>query len=328
MSYHHPPMSSFYYRMEGLSDAWMESAGNTANFTSLPPGTYTFQASRTNSFDVENSTLTLIVRPPFYQTFWFRFVVILLISGGFAAILLVYIHQLKLKHKSARFEQRLLLSQMNPHFVFNSLSAIQSFIYTNDVSEASDYLSDFSRLMRLILENSRSEEVALSREVQALKLYLRLQKLRFFDKFEYEIITDPAIVMQRVMIPPMLIQPFIENSIEHGIMHKTSKGNIKLEIILYDDYIEAIITDDGVGIRRSGEINEARNYEHHSMATSITNERLHNLYKRGRKGAGIKISERSETEGAEGARVVLKIPYRLKKRGKENDISDIIFRED
>ena len=328
MSYHHPPFTRFYYRMEGLSDTWMESTGNTADFTSLSPGTYTFQASRSNSYDIDNSTLTVIVKPPFYQTFWFRFVSFLFISGGLGAILLTYIHQLKLKHKSARFEQRLLLSQMNPHFVFNSLSAIQSFIYTNDVSEASDYLSDFSRLMRLILENSRSEEVALSREIQALRLYLRLQKLRFFDKFEYEIITDPAIVMQRVMIPPMLIQPFIENSIEHGIMHKREKGFLTLEINLCDGHLEAIVTDDGVGIARSGEINAGRNNDHRSMATAITNERLHNLYKRGRKNAGIKISDRLGTDGAEGTRVVLKIPYRLKRRGKESDISDIIFRED
>lgn len=330
MNYHHPPLTTFYYRMEGLSDSWMRSTGNTANFTSLPPGTYRFQASRDREgrYDPSNSSLTIIVKPPFHQTLWFRLSLFVIIAGGIATVFAIYINQLKLKHKSARFEQKLLLSQMNPHFVFNSLSAIQSFIYTNDASEASDYLSDFSRLMRLILENSRSEEVTLSREIQALKLYFRLQKLRFFEKFDYEIILDPGMVSQRVMIPPMLIQPFIENSIEHGILRKKDKGFISLEIEMKDDHILAIITDDGVGLARAREINAGRNKNHHSLATSITNERLLNLYKRTGRTAGFEIIDRHDTEGVAGTRVVLKIPYILKTAFRDNGVNDIIFRED
>ncbi|MGF1587461.1 MAG: two-component regulator propeller domain-containing protein [Bacteroidales bacterium] len=330
LSYHHPPLTRFYYKMAGLSDTWMESRGNTASFTSLPPGTYRFQLSSYSNGGTGNSdsTLTVIVRPPFHQSLWFRLLLFLVVAGGITAMVAIYIHQLKLRHRSAKFEQRLLLSQMNPHFVFNSLSAIQSYIYTSDAAEASDYLSDFSRLMRLILENSRSEEVPLSREVQALKLYFRLQKLRFFDKFDYEVVVDPAIVMQQVMIPPMLIQPFIENSIEHGMLHKQEKGLITLKIRSQGSYLEVIITDDGVGIKKSAEINIIRKRDHVSMATSITNERLHNLIRRGSKRAGLEITDRMESEGISGTRVVLAVPYTLREPAKDNGINDVIFRED
>ncbi len=330
LSYHHPPLTRFYYRMAGLSDTWMESRGNTASFTSLPPGTYRFDLSSqiNGSSDQGDSTLTVIVSPPFHQALWFRLLLFLLVAGGIAAMVAAYIHQLKLRHRSAKFEQRLLLSQMNPHFVFNSLSAIQSFIYTNDASEASDYLSDFSRLMRLILENSRSEEVSLSREVQALKLYFRLQKLRFFDKFDYEVVVDSPVAIQQVMIPPMLIQPFIENSIEHGMLHKKEKGLITLEIRFNNNHLEVIVTDDGVGIKRSAEINALRKREHVSMATSITTERLHNLVRRGRRNAGLEITDRMENEGISGTRVVLSIPYTLREPSKDNGINEVMFRED
>jgi ligand-binding sensor domain-containing protein len=330
MSYHHPALTSFYYRLSGLNENWMESRGNSVDFTNLHPGTYTFYAalSMEEKPETAENSLTIIVIPPVHQTLWFRLLLIILITGGLSAVLATYIHQLNLKHRSARFEQRLLLSQMNPHFVFNSLSAVQSFIYTSNPSEASDYLSDFSRLMRLILENSRAEEVPLSRELQALKLYFRLQKLRFFDKFDYEIIVSPEIATQMVLIPPMLIQPFIENSIEHGILHKEAKGFVTLEITMEKDYITASVTDDGIGLARSREINAGRDKNHHSLATSITSERLNNLYKKGRKKTKLDIFDRYETEGVNGTRVDLMIPCRIIAVTQTNDVNAIIFRED
>ncbi|MCH8318855.1 MAG: tetratricopeptide repeat protein, partial [Bacteroidetes bacterium] len=124
------------------------------------------------------------------------------------------------KHKNIELEQKLLRSQMNPHFIFNSLTSIQSFIYKHNSAEAGKYLSSFARLMRLILENSRQEYVSLEKEITTLDHYLTLQKLRFVNKFTYAIDVDPNIDIETMAIPPMLAQPFIENALEHGIRNK------------------------------------------------------------------------------------------------------------
>jgi tetratricopeptide (TPR) repeat protein len=139
--------------------------------------------------------------------------VLILIIGG----LMIRYNKTIAKHKNALLEQKLLRSQMNPHFIFNSLIAIQSFIYENNALTAGNYLSKFADLMRLILENSRQEYVKFEKEKKTLELYLELQALRFDQKFNYSIEVDPSIEMKGLKIPPMLAQPFLENAIEHGI---------------------------------------------------------------------------------------------------------------
>ncbi len=245
------------------------------------------------------------------DSIWTIPAVILIITGCAAATLLIYFSQLKARNQYARLEQKLLLSQMNPHFIFNCLSAIQSLIYTKNPGQACDYLTDFSRLMRLVLENSRCEEVPLSNEILALRAYLKLQKLRLAGKLDYKIVYDPSINIGRVMISPMLIQPFLENSIEHGILHKEGKGHISLEIKVKDDHVVAVVTDDGIGFTRAGEINSCRDMGHQSMATSIISERLLNLYSRGEKNAKLVITDRYKGEGIAGTKVELTIPCRM-----------------
>ena len=125
--------------------------------------------------------------------------------------------RLKAKHKSVDLEQKLLRSQMNPHFIFNSLIAIQSYIYKKDPVQAGDFLAKFADLVRIILEASRVEFVKLTKEIKMLNLYFELQNLRFENKFEYKIEVSDDIDAENISIPPMLAQPFIENAIEHGI---------------------------------------------------------------------------------------------------------------
>ena len=181
-------------------------------------------------------------------------------------------HQkLKTRQEALELEQQLLRSQMNPHFIFNALQAIHNYILSASPEEAGKYLSKFARLMRMILENSRKASIPFASETEFLGHYLRLQKLRFEDKFDYKIEVDPNIMPDIMHIPPMLAQPFIENSIIHGVVPKPGKGNILISFSLKKEYILFTIEDDGVGMEKAA---EQEREEHTSYAIRITRERL------------------------------------------------------
>ncbi len=179
--------------------------------------------------------------------------------------------KLKTRQEALMLEQRLLRSQMNPHFIFNALQAIHNYILIASPEEAGKYLAKFARLMRMILENSRETSIPFARETEFLDHYLKLQKLRFEDKFDYKIVVDPDIMPDIMHVPPMLAQPFIENSILHGVVPKPGKGNILISFSLKKGYILFTIEDDGVGMEEdAGQERE----EHTSYAIRITRERL------------------------------------------------------
>src|SRR6185295_6580718 len=139
-------------------------------------------------------------------------------------------------------EMKALRAQMNPHFIFNSLHSINKYVMENDRENASAYLSKFSNLMRLILENSREHEVALAEDLHALELYIQLESLRFKNKFKYLIETDPAIDKENTLIPPLLLQPFVENAIIHGIQNKES-GLIRISVKKENNMIKCAVED-------------------------------------------------------------------------------------
>ena len=207
-------------------------------------------------------------------------------------IILLYIRQrrLKTKQKTVLLEQRLLRSQMNPHFIFNSLTAIQSYILKSKPAEGAKYLSKFAVLIRIVLEHSRIEYVPVEKEIESLKYYMDLQKLRYENQFQYEIIKDEGIHFDNCLIPPMLAQPFIENAVEHGIAPSKKEGFIKISFLKKNDkMIEFKVEDNGVGISNTS-IN--RNNElHHSLATQITKERLDLLNKNKKEKIFLEVKE-------------------------------------
>jgi sensor histidine kinase YesM len=237
--------------------------------------------------------------------------IILVISGLIIVISVLYILDFKKKYQKRIFEleQRFLLTQMNPHFVFNSLTAIQSYIFRNEPYLAGKYLANFSKLVRLILENSRKDLIPISKEVETLTHYLELQSLRFEEKFEYSINIDSDIDVEHQTIPPMLAQPFIENAIEHGIIHLSKKGIIKISFILLSSQILLEVEDNGVGFEKSMQINQKKK-EHESLAIRITNERLQNLKKVYRKQVKMEIKDLSQESaiGEHGTLIRFTIP--------------------
>jgi tetratricopeptide (TPR) repeat protein len=211
--------------------------------------------------------------------------------------------------KQIQLEQRLLRAQMNPHFIFNALSSIQGFIVEKDHINASIYLSRFSKLIKNILDNSAQEYVPLAKEINTIENYLALQKIRYEDKFDFNIEIDEKIDPETIFIPPMLAQPFIENSIEHGIKHKKTNGHIDIRFTLKDQVIVFEVEDDGVGRAAAREIEIYQQKDHRSMATAITHERLSILNKKNRGKIHLQIIDLL-TEGGlpSGTKVKLEIP--------------------
>jgi LytS/YehU family sensor histidine kinase len=154
--------------------------------------------------------------------------------------------------KLANVEMSALLAQMNPHFLFNSLNSIDSYIIRNESKKASEYLNNFARLMRLILQNSRSNYINLKDELEALELYMQMESLRFKNKFCYSIAIDENVESSSIVIPPMLIQPYVENAIWHGLMHKTNgtEGLVKINISKNADDLLCVIEDNGIGRKK------------------------------------------------------------------------------
>ena len=182
--------------------------------------------------------------------------------------------KLKLEQESMQLEQKLLRTQMNPHFIANSLAAIQGNIYKQDKEKSVTYLSKFAKLMRFILESSREKEVKLEKEILSLTNYLDLQKLLLEEKLTYQIAVSKDLEPEDFCIPPMLIQPFVENAIVHGVELKNEPGHVNVSFQKEDNFLKVTIEDDGLGRQKVMEIYEKRKSNHLSFSTNITNERI------------------------------------------------------
>jgi LytS/YehU family sensor histidine kinase len=167
-----------------------------------------------------------------------------------------------------------LRAQMNPHFIFNSLNSINMFILENNKLQASEYLSKFSRLVRLILQNSQEAFIPLERELEALQLYLELESLRFVNKFEYKIAVADNVDPTMLKVPPLIIQPYVENAIWHGLMHTKEKGHLEIELYQQKEILFCKITDDGIGRKRAAELKSKSASIHKSMGMRITADRI------------------------------------------------------
>ena len=233
------------------------------------------------------------------------FLIIIILAG---IILFYRWKQTKLnqERKEAEMSQTLLRTQMNPHFVFNAMSVIQSYIYENDITNSTKFLVNFSRLMRLILENSPKEFIPIQTEIEILNKYLETQKLRFEDRFQFYIEAEDEVLDEFSIIPPMITQPFIENSIEHGQLHTVDGGFIKISFAKADGMLTITIEDNGIG-RKASRINK-KSSAHKSMAMSITRERINNLNKKYRTEGYMRVED-YDNEAQTGTKVLIALPY-------------------
>jgi hypothetical protein len=313
----------FRYRLNGFDD-WTEVAGRRfANYTNVPGGDYVFQLQAANNEGVWNEKIVEIpvhIATPFWLTWWFITIVAVVVCMAAYWLYRNRVEQIKKKQrlkseyekKLANVEMSALLAQMNPHFLFNSLNSIDSYIIRNESKKASEYLNNFARLMRLILQNSRSNYINLKDELEALELYMQMESLRFKNKFSYSIAVDEDLETSSIVIPPMLIQPYVENAIWHGLMHKTNgtEGLVKINISKNADDLLCVIEDNGIGRKKATEIKEQKQKNHkRSMGMQITQDRIEIINKLYNMNASINIYDMEDELGnAKGTKVELIIP--------------------
>jgi len=240
---------------------------------------------------------------------------IIISLGGIVIIILLFavlfIRQIRI-HNDQKIlinQQQLFRSQMNPHFIFNSLTNIQHYIFSKDSLSAGKYLAVFAKLMRSILNNSRKEIISLRDEIATIEQYLKLQQLRMEDKLEYDIEVDERLDPDLIEIPPMLAQPFIENSIEHGIRNKEGKGTVRIRIKKDEECIIYEVEDNGVGRSKASELEADKQKDHESMAVSLTRSRLQSLWGRKKPENVLQIIDLEGTTGNPcGTLVRFKVP--------------------
>lgn len=306
------------YRLSkrGIGD-WSEpSSGSAFNFN-LTPGNYEFEGQVFDGVDWISAPgpIRIHIWFPWWQRWWVVSLAAICVIGGFVAFLIArlrkYKQEIVVARQIAELEAKALRAQMNPHFVFNSLNAIQECIVTGKIEEAYTYLSQFSRLLRLVLEHSDVGEVSLHEELEVLSLFVSLEQLRFRNEMEFVMKVEEALDEDEIRIPPMLIQPHLENAIWHGLRNKEGMKLLKLTIREHNpDYLEVVIEDNGIGRSKAQELREGRlgGSTHNSKGKQLSGNRL-DLLKSNYALTGMTISDLVGEDGApNGTRVLLVIP--------------------
>jgi ligand-binding sensor domain-containing protein len=316
MNYDITGNNRYYYRLDGVMTTWQQNENGHLAFYNLPPGTYTLHVKGGDKYgslyDGEDS-VSIIVKPTWWQTGWFRIaciaLAVLLTVIFFRRRVMLIRKEASIKQKIAETEMMALRSQMNPHFIFNSLNSIENFMMKNEKRLASSYLNKFARLVRMILDSSRNELVHITKDMEALKLYVDLEQLRFNDNFAFVLELDPTLRDSDFRVPSLLIQPYVENAIVHGLAH-SEKDGLQLSVTAYLDgeYIHYIIEDNGIGRQLSAQYNQQNKPHHKSVGLKITEERI-NIFNQQQKSAGrVDIIDLFDQDGlATGTRVEIKI---------------------
>lgn len=314
LDYSDPANNLFAYKLEGIDEDWIhtDATRRVARYTNIDPGKYVFRVIAANSDGIWNEqgiSIPLSIKPPFWKTTIF-YIALFLVGIGMLILWIKYReNKIRKQNKVLLLEQKLLRSQMNPHFIFNSLSSIQSFIFENNPMTAGSYLSQFAELIRSILYNSREEYISLDKELKTLKNYMELQQLRYNNKFDFHLEVDPDIDPEEISIPPMLAQPFIENAIEHGVKYIDEQGSILVNFNLLDQSLALTVEDNGIGLEAAKKLKNSKAGEHTSLATIITRERIDILNKSSRnKKYSVLIEEIKEENTVRGTRVKFMLP--------------------
>ncbi|CAM1364358.1 putative Two-component sensor histidine kinase [Tenacibaculum litopenaei] len=321
--------TDYYYRLLGASDTWttVSKGASELVFDGLSPGAYTVELKAVERFGLMESKISKIsvnIAWPWYQKWWFIALMLLLLTCVVTyyfkqrlrtqkAEQLRQLNQLEREKEMVFLKLENLRSQMNPHFIFNALNSIQDYILLNQKNLAGDYLGKFADLIRMYLNHSAKGYISLEEEIEAIDRYLELEKLRFEDALDYEISCNSAIDPSSIAIPTMLIQPYVENSLKHGLLHKKDQGILKIlfEFDGTSGYLQCTVEDNGIGRARAQLLNEKKNRRHKSFATKATQDRLELLNFGRTDKIGVSINDLITPDGkASGTQVIIRIPYK------------------
>jgi len=285
IAYDLPELVEYQYNFSSdTSSGWISTMSNIVPFPALQPDTYQLQirARKYRSNWSKPVVITVIILPRWYQQWWARGILILLGLILVAFILKEIIKRIQhaemrkteYNRRIAELEAKALTNQMNPHFIFNSLNSVQHLIMEKEEKQALNFLADFATLMRQMLNNSRKSYISLEEEIAFLTRYIELEKIRFANVFTYQFILQDDLRDYTIYIPPMIIQPIVENAIKHGLAPKNGSGRLEVKLVLKGDMLYCSVDDDGIGWERANEIKSGRLVKHESTALSVIRDRL------------------------------------------------------
>lgn len=319
-SHHYSSFGNYFfeYRLLGHTDeSWttVSALNNKIPYLSLPPGDYEFQyRAIINDYYAPTQIQKFTIQSPFWMKAWFLAIVVFclgsLIYLGVKFVAFRTRKQEAVKEQLAVSQITALRAQMSPHFIFNILNSIQGLIYANQKNEASDLLGRFSELMRNTLEYSSKNYIQLRKEIEHLKMYITLEQERFDDDFEFNLHIDPDLAIEKIEIPSMILQPFVENAIKHGLLHQVGKKRLTINFQVYErDAMMVEIDDNGVG-RIAAEAIVRRKKKHTSFATNSIEERIHLINQIATKPIQYQTIDKKDALGnAKGTKILIVIPY-------------------
>ncbi|MCD4734968.1 MAG: histidine kinase, partial [Bacteroidales bacterium] len=287
---------------EGIDESWHDAGQKTfVSYTNIAGGTYRFRLKANNN---EEIVIPLYISTPFWKTWWFYGLIIMLL-----VFVSVMAHRLRLRQirreeeiksafnkKISELEVKALRAQMNPHFLFNSLNSSRFYILKNQNENASDYITKFSKLLRLILKNSRQNQISLTDELHALEIYLEFEQMRFSKKFDFDIKIAETVNTDKIQVQPMTIQPFVENAIWHGLMPKENDRLLRIAVKKNEKYLNIVIEDNGIGREEAAKIRKDELSETKSYGLQITEDRMNIMNRIGGKESEFKIIDLYDEE--------------------------------
>lgn len=322
----HPENVRCRWKMEGAETEWSPLSEQTqVNYANLAPGKYRFlvQATSDETMYSEPVVASFVILKPIWQHWWFQTFGVLFLLALVIGIAYAWVRRVKKAEQTRReklevenrvlqLEQKALQLQMNPHFIFNALNSIQSLISTQDYATARQEINGFAKLMRSILSNSRRQFIPLQEEIETLDQYLHIEQFCQQNEFTFAIHIAENIDPESIEIPPMLLQPFVENAVIHGVSHLQYPGAIDLFFALDGDVLTCTILDNGVGREKAALLRVARKPGHQSTAVQVTKERL-NAMKGTHKYRALEMEDVLDAAGKiAGTRVIVRLPVELK----------------
>ncbi len=323
LNFSNPGKNNYRYRLLGFDTSWLYTNDLKVQINPLPYGNYQLQMQAKREFDSwgqpdDGMRLPIRCSPPFWTTGWFFAIILAVVSFLFFLFYKQRIRLVKkrqeekedLQRRIAETEQMALKSQMNPHFIFNSLNSIQQYVIEGDVEGANSFISGFSKLIRQTLEFSSKERITLDEEISYLKNYLQLEKNKMEDIFRYEVTIQTKQSLTDISIPPLLLQPYVENAVRHGVRSlKNKEGIIHLFFIERDDVLECRIEDNGIGRERALQLKSRNPIEYQSKGMSLTANRVELLNKTMDRSIQIIVDDlRNQANDASGTRVTVLFP--------------------
>lgn len=300
----------YKYRLLGSNPDWQYTYNTSLIYPKLPYGTYLFEVlgkDYKGEWSTTPASLKFTIKKPFWKLWWFTAAEILAIFSILWIILAARSKQTRLLRRSFESEQKALQAQLNPHFVFNAMASIQELLQSGKYKAAKLNLSNMANLLRRVLMNSRLTEISLEEEIDNLESYLRLEMLRFDNTLEWSITCSDDIDSSMTYIPPMLIQPFVENAIWHGLIPK-GEGKIQISFYIEQNKLCCLIEDNGIG-REMSKQNRGK-YSHKPMGMKIVEERLELLNKNKKTSVTVEVIDKFNNQGEpEGTKVLIYFPY-------------------